>query len=46
MSYREVIPDQTDPSDWKEIALNTGKYNLKVMSFVSCSTEHFNEIRK
>lgn len=25
LSYREVIPDQTNPQIWKDIALNTGK---------------------
>lgn len=26
MSYREVIPGQTNPQLWKDISLNTGKY--------------------
>lgn len=25
MNYREIIPDQTNPQIWKDIALNTGK---------------------
>lgn len=25
LSYREVIPDQTNPQVWKDIVLNTGK---------------------
>lgn len=26
LSYREVIPNQTNPLKWKEISLYTGKY--------------------
>lgn len=28
LGYREVVPDQTQPENWKEIILNTGKKNL------------------
>lgn len=43
MSYREVIPDQTDPSDWKEIALNTGKCfkGYVINSIIHESTHYF-----
>lgn len=30
LSYREVIPDQTGAQTWKEISLNTGKYEPKL----------------
>lgn len=31
LSYREIIPDLTQPKKWKEFALNTGKcHNLRL----------------
>lgn len=30
MTYREVIPDQTNPEKWMDITLVTGKKNLRL----------------
>lgn len=30
LSYREVIPDQTNPQIWKDINLNTGLFILRL----------------
>lgn len=34
LSYREVIPDQTNSEEYKEIKLNTGKNFIEVMFYL------------